>query len=1015
MSSVTCPKALCLVDVSELDKFVNALNQTRKCNTAGCNGSLVPTYVKRTGLGGALLITYTCGGCNSQSVLFKTSSVNVASQTSEISRCVQVAFIISGATYATYFKTLHLALGIEVVSMPTFMATIKSMFPVVKEMLNEMCELAKNDMKKKADHDLGSWKCAVTCADGVWHKRKWHSKNATFTVRNYFNGALLYYMHLCHKGRDNVIQEELYAGTSKSAEGFAARIIFKRAKEEGMQIAIHWQDADSSSSNAVSECFPEAEIMVCGGHVGRAHRKQLEARATQKKFTDTMMSKYEKTFPGVKNVTCHCIRHKVGCGCLSESFIAKAHTNFTSILMECKSQEEFVRRITALPKHARDEHVWEGGRCDFHPLSRAKLSCPFHSLAYEIECYERVTQVKKIVHPVLLRGHSNAVEASHNVLIRFRSKDIFLERLHYELSTNLGLLQANLTYMHNKLGTSYHWIPELYHRMHLPVFDGVQEALEMHSIQRKKALEEIKTEEAKKNRVQWKIERTKDAERRKIWSKKHGRDTYGHEDDDVDHCAVKMVVRDIKNPQNKGKCKACGSRTHLRSNKRDCPYNKNKSKKDGLPQSPECFEDVIPGSSEEDDVTTCTCGAYGRAHRKDCSLKHYAFSLSSDSLSEPEVESALRDNINAPPSKKTHVCTLDLGDKVCFHRMSLGKNHVACRIVRKVGERYQLFCSQGIIDTPLSAEELIPLTTCSLSLDKWRSAPMVSLRNIVDFPLVLEPCSCVLPESPEHIVLSPAEGVSTGIDTWVRNDLYSLTRASQSEVTSPTGWLADEVITAAQLLILQYFPNMAGLQPPTLQQTCTLQVHSGEFVQIIHVGNNHWCVVSTVGCKTGEVNVYDSLCGNLSFETELLIASMISCSVSSELTVRVMNVDRQKNGSDCGVLAIAYVFDICSGLDPCAVKFDHKSIRQHLATCLENCQFSRFPVLGDRRKSRSKVTLVKLYCSCRLPVKEGAELMVQCDKCSMWYHPHCIVKLQDGNHFYIGIYVCVLLMKQMAL
>ena len=82
--------------------------------------------------------------------------------------------------------------------------------------------------------------------------------------------------------------------------------------------------------------------------------------------------------------------------------------------------------------------------------------------------------------------------------------------------------------------------------MHLPVFDGVQEALEMHSIQRKKALEEIKTEEAKKKRVQWKIERTKDAERRKIWSKKHGRDTYGHEDDDVDHCAVKMVVRDIK-------------------------------------------------------------------------------------------------------------------------------------------------------------------------------------------------------------------------------------------------------------------------------------------------------------------------------------------------------------------------------------------------------------------------------------------------------------------------------------
>ena len=59
--------------------------------------------------------------------------------------------------------------------------------------------------------------------------------------------------------------------------------------------------------------------------------------------------------------------------------------------------------------------------------------------------------------------------------------------------------------------------------------------------------------------------------------------------------------------------------------------------------------------------------------------------------------------------------------------------------------------------------------------------------------------------------------------------------------------------------------------------------------------------------------MYDSLCGNLSFETKLLIASMISCVSLPELTVRVMNVDRQKNGSDCGVLAIAYAFDICSG------------------------------------------------------------------------------------------------------
>ena len=32
--------------------------------------------------------------------------------------------------------------------------------------------------------------------------------------------------------------------------------------------------------------------------------------------------------------------------------------------------------------------------------------------------------------------------------------------------------------MHAKFGTRYHWIPEVYRRMGLPVFEGVQEALE---------------------------------------------------------------------------------------------------------------------------------------------------------------------------------------------------------------------------------------------------------------------------------------------------------------------------------------------------------------------------------------------------------------------------------------------------------------------------------------------------------------------------------------------------------
>ena len=144
--------------------------------------------------------------------------------------------------------------------------------------------------------------------------------------------------------------------------------------------------------------------------------------------------------------------------------------------MAAQSKEEFVKRLEALSKHARDVHEWEGGRCEFHPLrvctckkcddseeikyigklykTRVKLDCEFHALLYEIECMERAKLASQLVHPILKRGYSNAVETSHNVLIRFRSKNISLERLHYHASTNLGLLQDNLTYMQKRRSTA---------------------------------------------------------------------------------------------------------------------------------------------------------------------------------------------------------------------------------------------------------------------------------------------------------------------------------------------------------------------------------------------------------------------------------------------------------------------------------------------------------------------------------------------------------------------------------
>ena len=145
-----------------------------------------------------------------------------------------------------------------------------------------------------------------------------------------------------------------------------------------------------------------------------------------KSFSTDLIRKYEDTFPTISDVVCHCSRHKQGSGCLSTTFIEKARNYFSLILSGSESAEEFAAKIRAQPRHVHDEHEWEAGRCDFHQLqvcscgecedgedlkcegkdyhSRYVLTCPFHSLAYEIECHERAGISEQLVHPILKRG-----------------------------------------------------------------------------------------------------------------------------------------------------------------------------------------------------------------------------------------------------------------------------------------------------------------------------------------------------------------------------------------------------------------------------------------------------------------------------------------------------------------------------------------------------------------------------------------------------------------------------------
>ena len=76
------------------------------------------------------------------------------------------------------------------------------------------------------------------------------------------------------------------------------------------------------------------------------------------------------------------------------------------------------------------------------------------------------------------------------------------------------------------------------------------------------------------------------------------------------------------------------------------------------------------------------------------------------------------------------------------------------------------------------------------------------------------------------------------------------------------------------------------------------------FIYTIATGGVLFLII--IGCEDG-VNYYDSMYPSASSATMQLIASLVFSS-ASELEVRTMDVGQQPNGSDCGVLAIAFAF-----------------------------------------------------------------------------------------------------------
>ena len=660
VSPIELGNSVFLCQTTQLQAFIDQVNETTLCYSPQCTGKLVPVNIKHVGLGGSVMVKFSCTGCAERMLNLASSNDIAFSRRMVCSLALQVAFIAGGCMHSQYNKILKQHLGMSAVNATTFYETVKLLHPIVNGMLNEMCNDAKSEIKMLDPSTVGSWQRAVTSSDGAWLTRGKFSQNCTFTIRNYVNNSLLYFVHLCMRGK-RVDEDDLYRGTAKGAEGYAANMAFGQAKQEGLHIEIQWQDGDSSSAKSFRQHYPDktkSQVMLCGGHVARAHTKHLGEISKQKSFSATMQDMYKAKFPDVLTVKCHCPkRHSKKCGCISKSFIRGARTNFFYCLLQAeKDPNAFASRLNVLGKyHARDIHTWGTGQCDFHDLiecscgncddeviccgkeyhAKNPLTCPFHALAYEIECHNRASQASHIIHTELGRGHSNYPEASHNVLVRYRSKDKYLQSTHYIVSTNMGLLQANMTWLGKKYGLSYHWLLDLFARLKLPLFDGMAEALRKGNEVRARNLEKKKTEEAKEKRIAWKKARVQEQEERKLWIRRQNiHHTYGsgddndeedEEDDPVDNVHEKASSQCATSSK---KCK-CGSTDHKYTSHHKCPLNKKNKQPcvgDDDDATDTCNSDTTD-TAEEVVENFCTCGTEKVTHSRTCPLNPRNYSV----------------------------------------------------------------------------------------------------------------------------------------------------------------------------------------------------------------------------------------------------------------------------------------------------------------------------------------------------------------------------------------------------
>ena len=215
----------------------------------------------------------------------------------------------------------------------------------------------------------------------------------------------------------------------------------------------------------------------------------------------------------------------------------------------------------------------------------------------------------------------------------------------------------------------------------------------------------------------------------------------------------------------------------------------------------------------------------------------------------------------------------------------------------------------------------------------------------------------------------------------------------------PKGWLNDSIIDACHSILKKKYPLLGGLQPCVWATRPQFTTPTAPFLQIINLdprGNGtHWVLLTNFDCPKGTIKFFDSAHINrVSVHIQKCIAQLLILDQLTMVKIIWVDCDKQRNGMDCGIYAIANMVALATGnYDPIGVSYNQSDMRPHLLRCLERCEMKEFPTKRARRKRISlsgtlHSCLFRIICTCKMP-DDSTKFTWQCTTCKKWYHPKC--------------------------